>query len=202
MFKTINSETTVAKAVPSQRTCVGTCTITATALIDISRFDRSGLEEIRFRVYVDEPDGKLMHTSLNFQTYIANGKTLSNVTRQPYLRSKGWYTNYGYCEADILSVPLPDQPVSGVVPFSIRQVDHGDTDVDPTWHTIALDSNAHLGLPGTILLAGPGPQPATTLNVDTTQLSNGTHRLVQRVDCTLGNQTNSGVNVFLFDVAN
>lgn len=202
VFKTPASETTVYKAIPSQRTCVGTCVITATAPIDISKFDRSGLEEIRFRVYVTEPDGNQMHTSLNFQTYVANGKTRADMTRQPYLRSKGWYTGAGYCEADILSVPLPDGPVSGTLTLRTQQVDHGSTDVDPTWHTVALDSNAHMGLPGTMLASGPGAMPATTLTIDTTQLANGVHRLVQRTDCAQGVQQNSGVSVFLFDVQN
>lgn len=115
VFKTTKSETTVAKVAPSQRTCptADTCVITATAPIDIAKFDRSGLQEIRVRVYVDQPDGKRMHTSLNFQTYIENGKTRSNVSRMPFVRSKGWYTGFGYCEADILTTPLPDGPVWG-----------------------------------------------------------------------------------------
>ncbi len=204
VFKTNASETTVAKVVPSQRTCPAgqTCTITATAPIDLAKFDRSGLQEVRFRVYVDEPDGKRMHTSLNFQAYVQNGKAKSDVTRQPYLRSKGWYTDFGYCEADLLGVPLPDGPLKGTVQFKVQQVDHGPDDVDPTHHRVALDANAHAGIPGTTLSDGPGALPATTLSVDTTKLTNGTHRLVQKVECAKGNQVASGASVFLFDVAN
>jgi hypothetical protein len=84
----------------------------------------------------------------------------------------------------------------------VQQADHGSTDVDPTWHTVRIDSNSHLGLPGTILSDGPGPLPATTFAIDTTQLSDGVHRLVQRVDCTRGDQTNSGVSVIHFIVQN
>jgi len=204
VFKTTNSETTVAKLVPPRRTCPvsETCEINMTATIDPAKFDRRGLQEIRFRAFVDEPDGKQMHTSLNFQAHIENGKTLSNVTRNPYLRSKGWYTNFGYCEPDFLSVPVPDAPISGTWSFSVKQVDHGSGDVDPTHHTVALDANAHAGIPGTILKSGPGPLPATTFSVDTTTLSNGTHRLAQRVDCASGNQTNSGVQVIVLEVFN
>jgi hypothetical protein len=204
VHKTTNSEVTVAKLVPSVRRCPvdQTCEINMTATIDPMKFDRRGLQEIRFRAFVDEPDGKQMHTSLNFQSYIENGKTLSNVTRQPYLRSKGWYTGFGYCEPDFLSVPVPDGPVSGRWSFAVKQVDHGSEDVDPTYHSVRLDSNAHANLPGTVLNEGPGPLPATTLTIDTTTLANGPHRLVQRVDCASGNQVTSGVQVITFDVAN
>ncbi len=204
VFKTTNSETTVAKLVPPRRTCPvdQTCEINMTATIDPAKFDRAGLQEIRFRAFVDEPDGKQMHTSMNFQAHIQNGKTVSHVTRQPYLRSKGWYTGFGYCEPDFLSVPVPDAPISGTWEFSVKQVDHGSGDVDPTRHTVALDANAHAGIPGIILKQGPGPLPATTFSVDTTTLSNGIHRLAQRVDCASGNQTNSGVQVIVFEVFN
>jgi len=204
VFKTTESEDTVAKIAPGLRTCpvTDTCSTTVNVPIDISKFDRSGLQEIRFRVYVDEPDGNLMHSSLTFQTSISNGKPASDVSRMPYLRSKGWYTDFGYCEADVLSVPIPDQPVSGVWNVTVQQADHGPDDVDPTHHSVRLDANAHLGIPGTILSDGPGPLPERTLAIDTTQLANGTHRLVQRVDCAQGNQVNSGVNVLQFTVQN
>ena len=38
--------------------------------------------------------------------------------------------------------------------------------------------------------------------MDTTKLANGTHRLVQKVECAKGNQVASGASVFLFDVQN
>jgi hypothetical protein len=203
VFKTTSQEVTVAKLVPSQRTCVGTCTITVSAPIDIMKFDKSGLQEIRFRVYVDEPDGNRMHASLNAHVVIANGKTLSNVSRLPYFRAKGWYTGYGYCEANITTVPLPDKPVSGVLNLKVKQVWHGTAeDVPPSHHLVALDADAHAGIAGTILRTGDGPLPETTISIDTTKLTNGTHKLVQRADCAKGNQVNSGVSVFLFDVAN
>lgn len=202
VFKGKDQEETVAKVAPSQRTCSGTCVITASAPIRIQKFEASGLQEIRFRAYVDQPDGNLMHTSLNFQAKIRNGKPWSPVSRMPYLRAKGWYTDYGYCEADILTVPLPDQPVSGVMTMRVQQVDHGPDDVDPTAHMVAIDTDAHAGDPGTILRQGTGRLPPTRLDIDTTQLTNGVHKLVQRVDCAEGNQINSGVSVMRFEVFN
>lgn len=204
VYKTTNSEVTVAKLVPSIRRCPvdQTCEAILYAPIVPAKFDRRGLQEIRLRVYVDQPDGKRMHTSLNFQSYIRNNKPVSHVSRRPYLRSKGWYTGFGYCEAGLLSVPVPDRPVSGLWRVKLQQVDHGPDDVDPTYHSVKLDSNSHVGLPGTVLAEGRGPLSPTTLQIDTTKLADGPHRLVQRVDCASGNQVNSGVQVLNFDVAN
>jgi hypothetical protein len=205
VFKTDESETTVAKVAPGFRTCraTETCSTTVNMPIDISKFDRSGLQEIRFRVYVEEPDGNIMHSSLTFQTTIRNGKTASDVSRMPYLRSKGWYTDYGYCEADVLSVPIPDEPISGVWNVTLQQADHGEEgDVAPSHHSVRLDANAHHGIAGTVLTDGPGPLAERTFAIDTRELSNGTHRLVQRVDCARDNQVNSGVSVLRFTVRN
>jgi hypothetical protein len=204
VYRRDSSEKTVAKIAPTQRTCpaMETCAITMTAPIDITKFAYSGLQEIRLRVFVTEPDGKILHASLNFQAYVENGKRRSDVTRESYLRSKGWYTGFGYCEADVLGVPVPDGPLSGTAHFVIQQVDHGSDDVDPSYHRVALDSDAHAGIPGTVMAEGFGPMSTTLLTVDTTQLANGTHRLVQRVECAKGNQVLAGVSVLRFDVQN
>jgi hypothetical protein len=44
--------------------------------------------------------------------------------------------------------------------------------------------------------------PETTFAIDTTELANGRHRLVQRNDCARDNQVNSGVSVLQFTVQN
>jgi hypothetical protein len=203
VFKGTDYETTVAKVVPAWRKCAETtCEQWLNAPIDITKFGHSGLQEIRFRVFVDEPDGQRMHTSINWQTSIANGMSKADVTRMPYLRGKGWYTGFGYCEPDILSIPLPDKPVSGTLKLRVQQIDHGSGDVDPSHHRVALDSDAHAGIPGTVLVEGDGSLAARDIDIDTTKLSNGPHRLVQRVDCRSGEQINSGVLVLRFEVNN
>jgi hypothetical protein len=99
-------------------------------------------------------------------------------------------------------VPIPDEPISGVWNVTVQQVDHGPDDVDPSHHSVRLDANAHLGIEGTVLSDRPGPLDETTFAIDTRDLSNGTHRLVQRVDCARDNQVNSGVSVLQFTVQN
>jgi hypothetical protein len=202
VYKGADTEVTVAKVAPPQRTCAGTCEMYLTVPIIPSKFEASGLQEVRFRVYVDEPDGNRMHSSLNWQLYVQNGKARQDVSRMPYLRGKGWYTGFGYCEPDVLSVPLPDRPVSGVWQPTVKQADHGSSDVDPSHHRVALDADAHAGIAGTPLSDGAGTLSATSLAIDTRLLMDGAHRLVQRVDCQKGDQVNSGVLIVQFYVDN
>lgn len=207
--KTTDQEITQYKAYPSEPfTCpTGTCEKWFDMPLDPAWFNHSGLQEVRFRLFVDEPTGERMSVSLNWQVNVDNGQPVSNVTRMPYLRGKGWYTGYEYCEASWLSVPLQDGTVSGTITPTIQQVNH-DASMPVTWHHVAIDSNAHTGDPGIVISDGPGQLLPTTLSIDTTQLADGLHRLVQRDDCTAPSpstgklQTNSGVLIVTFRVDN
>jgi len=169
--------------------------------IPASAWDRSGLEGLRLRVTARQPDGKEMRTSLNFQDYIDNGKSVGNMIRMPYLRAKGWYTGLNYCEAAYRSdvTPFPDGPVPALWQPWIRQTDHGDTDADPTHHDIRLDPDIHNGVPGTFLLDGPGPRDGL-VDVDTTGLAVGVHTLFAKTDCETTAGVNSGVLAAKFQV--
>lgn len=64
--------------------------------LPLSAFHSSGLQEIPYRLFVSEPNTTdITHASLNFQTNIANGAPVANVTRLPFLRLKGWYVDRG-----------------------------------------------------------------------------------------------------------
>ena len=202
VLKGTDYEITTAKVPPDKRRCASTCEQWITVRLNPAKFRRSGLQEVRFRVFVDEPDGKVMHASLNWQLYVDNDKPRSDVSRYPYLRGKGWYTDFGYCEAGMLTRPLPDAPVRGNLTLRMRQVDHGPDDVDPSTHVVALDADAHAGIPGTVLSQGPGPLATTSFTIDTTKLPDGPHRLVQRVSCESGDHINSGVLVLNFTTDN
>jgi hypothetical protein len=166
----------------------------------VSAFDRSGLEGIRLRATDREPSAKELRVSMNFQAYIENGKTRQDMTRMAYLRLKGWYTGLNYCESAYRSdvTPLPDGPVSGVWSPWLRQIDHGSTDADPTYHSIRLDPDLHNGIPGTFLNEGSGPRDGY-FNIDTTGLM-GTHKLMLETECETSAGQNSGVGVIPFTV--
>ena len=181
------------------KTCpVGTCTWTVPIQIDTAKWNLSGLQELRIRSYTLEPDGKIMHSSINVFADVQNGKTHNDMDRKRYPRGKGWYTGQGYCEADSLTFP-PMVPVVSWSP-TLQVVWHGDSaDKPPTGYTVSLDSDAHHGIPGTVLATGTGQLQPRVFNL--TGLSKGRHKLAIKADCatTIGS-TNSGVLAFWFDV--
>ncbi len=212
VFKGNDYETTVNKASFSSFRCPvpGNCTKWATLSGPVSSFEHSGLQEIRIRGGVNEPSvngsSREMKVSINWQTYVQNGKSTRNVSRFPWLRGKGWYTHALYCESAYLSV-LPDAPVSGTWSPSVHQLGHStDESLPVAHHSVRIDPDFHAdpAIPGMILSDGEGPLPDTVFSIDTTQLSNGVHRLFQRADCRDDSlaSTNSGVLVVPFEVMN
>lgn len=194
-------ERTVAKRRLGHFSCpAGTCARWARFRLRPAQFQRSGLQEVRFRAFMEEPDGNEMHTSINWQVRVRNGRPRSNVTRRPYLRGKGWYTGAGYCEAAYRSVPLPDAPLWASWDPILAMDWHGDEDDLPvTHHSVRLDPDVHAGVSGVILRDANGPwigkQP-----VDLQALGPGSHKLMLRSDCEdPRGSTNAGVLVISFD---
>lgn len=198
-------ETTVAKLTAPNFTCPdGTCTTWLHYDLDTRAFQRSGQQEIRFRTLVDTPDGNAMHAGFNFQVVVDNGAPFDDYEREPHLRGKGWYTTSGYCEATLKSVPVPDAPVSGTWSPTVAMIEHSTGTVnDPVSHHVAaIDADLHAGNPGTILRDADGAWEGE-LAIDTTQLSDGLHRLMLRAECeNAAGSTNAGVLVVPFEVNN
>ena len=222
VFKTADRETTVQKCylraaapdfscpAPSGSgsgdfTCTGTCERWLTFSAPISKFNHSGLQDVRFRGFVYEPDGNEMRANFNWQVNIQNGRSASDVSRDAFLRGKGWYTHAGYCEASLRTVPLPDGPVSGIWSPVADLASHGGS--RPATHSfISIDPDFHAvpANPGRVLWDSAGPYGPGPVAIDTTTLANGVHKLHLRTSCRddkLGS-TNSGVTVVPFTVAN
>jgi hypothetical protein len=201
VYKTNSREYSTAKNYSLQGwTCPsGTCEKIVKIPIYAANWDKGGLNELRIRAYVKEPDGGIMHSSVNVFPLVQNGKTRSDMTRKRYPRGKGWYTGTGYCEANILQFP-PVHPTASWVP-SVQAIRHGAAeDRGVSRHVVALDANAHAGIPGTVLKQGTGELPATPINL--AGLEPGPHRLSIRAECDAADlgAVNSGVQVFWFDV--
>jgi len=184
----------------------GTCERWLQVPIDLSLFNHSGLQELRFRAFVDTPNSNVMIASLDWQVYIENGATRMNQTRLAFPRGKGWYSGSGYCEAGYMSAPLPKVPLSGVWSPRLRMVNHGALDDLPvTGYSVRLDPDFHAEPmnEGTVLRDGPGEFPEQDVPIDTTLLPDGPHRLFLRADCDdPRGSTNSGVLVVSFTTAN
>ncbi|MGX1159794.1 hypothetical protein FBY31_1844 [Arthrobacter sp. SLBN-100] len=228
VFKTSDTEKTVQKCYlraaatnftcpgPSRTgkgdfTCTGTCERWLTFSRPISAFNHSGLQDVRFRGFIPEPDGKVMQTNFNWQVGIQNGKSPSDVSRDAFLRGKGWYTHAKYCEASVRSVALPDSPVSGVWTPVLGLTSRTDGSLPATRSFISIDPDFH-AVPsnaGAVLWDSAGPYGAepfgsAPISIDTRTLANGVHKLHLRTSCRdnkLGS-TNSGVTVIPFTVAN
>jgi hypothetical protein len=202
VLKGKSQETTIKKQNYPGWTCpVGTCTKWFHYDLPQSAFNNSGLQEIRFRFFVDEPDGNRMIASANWQTYINNGKPKGDITRQPYLRAKGWYSGAEYCEASLRS-PLPDEPVPANWSPTVAQVWHGTAaDMPVSGYSNRFDADNHKDIAGTLLKAGAGPFGPAALNVPTGSLAAGIHKLNMRADCAdPRGSTNSGMLVLPFRV--
>jgi hypothetical protein len=176
----------------------GTCEAWTTVSVDTRLSDFDGIQEIRIRAYVDEPDGNRMHASVNTLVDLRNGRAVNPIDRRAYQRGKGWYSGSGYCEADLLS-DLPVAPIVGWAPI-VQVVDHGAADDLPvSRYKVSLDADAHAGIPGTVLVSGTGELGPTV--VSTLGLGSGTHRLAVRADCDdPRGPTNSGVLIVWFAV--
>lgn len=205
--KGVGYETTVQRfAVPGFTCPMATCERWLHFTVHMSEFQESGLQEVRFRTFVNTPDGNKMHASTNWQLYIDNGRPMTDVSRFPFLRNKGWYGDNplaGYCEAGLLP-PIPNAPISGIWMPTVRIVTHStDASFPVTSHTVALDPDFHAEppIPGTVLKQGAGGFEGPVV-INTTKLANGTHKLHLRADCDAGNSTNSGVGVIFFRVQN
>jgi len=178
---------------------LGNCAFWQSFDLPASVFDRAGLEGIRLRASARQPDGKEMRTSMNFQAYIENGKSRSNMTRMPYLRMKGWYTGLNYCESAYRSdvTPLPDGRVA--MPWSpwLRQRDHGDADANPTYWSVRLDPDIHNRIAGTFLGKGAGSRDG----LFTVKALPGFHKLMIETECQTAAGENTGVGVIPFVVS-
>ncbi|MEW9871925.1 fibronectin type III domain-containing protein [Arthrobacter sp. HS15c] len=224
VMKDSSIEQTQSKLYQAGWTCStpGTCTRWGQVTVDPSIFTTDGLKETRLRFFSDVKDlaangttsTARMTASLNFQYYVdlSPTRTVKDVSRDPYLRGKGWYSAPGndlavggYCEADLMTVPLPDTPISGIWSPAVKMVWHGDAGDPPvTAHEVRIDPDFHNNIPGTIIRQASGEYDAP-VGIDTTRLTNGRHTLFLRAECNdqYGrNSTASGVLIVPFDVDN
>lgn len=179
-------------------TCTGTCERHVTLSVDTRLSNYDGIQEIRIRTYVREPDGNVMHASLNMLVNIQNGDPENPIDRKAYERFKGWYTDSGYCEASLLNDP-PIGPVASWTAI-LQALNHGSSeDLAVSRYRVALDADVHAGIPGTTLAEGTGEMAPRSFTLS--GLSSGTHKLSIRAECDdPRGSTNSGVGIITFTV--
>lgn len=191
-----------------------TCTFWFHVTVPTDLVPTNGRKEFRFRAMLEEPDTNRMLPSTGWQAYVVNGeKPLADYRASDMVEARGWYTGANY-QNSRLEV-LPDVPVSGTWTPTV-QMKPGAGGFATTYHIAMIDPNFHSIPPsqGVVVEEGLG-EFIGELNIDTTQLSNGWHRLALRadgdtfdniecirIDGSLCDSTDSGVLVTWFEVDN
>lgn len=177
--------------------CATDCTQWHRLSLDTTKWAYDGRQELRFTVKAKEPNGKIHYQSTGWQAYFANGKPVSNYRSSDLIIARGWYTDYGYTNAQLESA-LPTAPVSGTWSPKVKFSPGSSTaasfmaTVDPSFHT---------GDAGKVVVTGAG-SGSKTLSIDTRTLANGPHKLVLLAHDKRSTGTNSGVQVLPFTVLN
>lgn len=179
-------------------TCEMTCAWWVHLEADTTKVPFDGRQEWRIRPRVEEPDGKTMVGSTSYQAYLSNGRPRNDYRSYDLIQGKGWYTGASYAIARLDS-GFPFAPVRGLWRITFRC----ESDGPPVQGCFALiDPDFHKGDFGMVLMRSKAAYKGG-LTIDTTQLTNGPHRLVIRTDApNPAGSTNSGLLGISFIVDN
>lgn len=184
---------------PKWNCAQATCTRWFRTFVDTRKAQRDGRQEFRFRAQVKEPDGKEMIASTGWLAYLQNGKPIQHYRSGWSAEARGWYTNTGYANAKIESMPIA--AVHGIWSPKVRMT-AGSGGIPVTSYRAVLDPDFHAGKPGTTLRSGAGSFHGA-LRIDTRKLRNGKHKLVLIADANASTgSTNRGILVVPFTVQN
>lgn len=198
------------------------CQVTWRVRINPADARYSGLQHLRTKVRVIDPDGNEMLPVLRVPIYVNNGKALDNYSGA-FVQGIGWYSGSGYAATQLRN-DYPIDPVKGVWRVEVRWPGFASFDGNSNNNShnfISIDPNFHASPPnfGRVLLDRNNPSlnttsclrlgrqncgsPTVILSIDTTTLVNGPHKLFIRNDGVDDRgSTNSGGLVIPFTVAN
>jgi hypothetical protein len=145
-----------------------------------------GFQEVRLSANVRQVEtDDAMFSSSGWQLYLGNGNPVrhyranSDGTPREFTEGRGWYEGANYTNARLGSrIPYV---VSGVWEPEVRLA-AGSGGVAVQRSFAAVDPDFHHGVEGKVLLDRPGPYSGR-LRIDTTELSDGPHRLYLRGGC-------------------
>ena len=179
----------------------GPCTTWVKLRLDTTQAAHDGRAEVRFMAHTVQPNGLEMMATTGWPLTLANGKPTADYRAGDVVVGRGWYTDAGYVNADLLSA-IPTTPISGVWQPEIKMKEGADglpatswnAFVDPDFHAVPEDV-------GKVVASGIGAYRGL-IRIDTAELAPGRHRLVLRTDAAQpGGAVHSGVLVIPFTVA-
>lgn len=167
-----------------------------------------GRKELRPKVRIKTPDGFEMFQSAGWQLILRRGRRIVNDRRTNLASARGWYTAFGYANVGMRNYKAPGPRVSGIWWTPKVRATPGSGGLPITSYLFTVDADFHMQPAdrGAVLRQGSGEFEGR-LRVDTTQLSNGLHKLVmiahaRRIDGVAPDGTNSGIEVLPFWVRN
>ncbi len=171
------------------------------AVLDTTKAPHDGWLEYRLTANMATDEfGLRQYQSTGVQINTINGKSrVADYRTRPWWEARGWYA--GYENVRLVQDP-PQTPVSGL--WKVKWIAAEGSGGSPiTYHAAYVDANTH-AIPMVLPLtysAGAGSFNGTT-TIDTTQLSNGVHKLLLRADAQVSTGTVSGLLQILFTVDN
>lgn len=156
--------------------------------------------EREFRITANIPNnvfGQRMYQTTRWHMIIDNPGASINPGSESASRSPGAAGWYHSTYANVFCGPndgynLVSHPISGVISITCK--------FDQQTAKAAIDSNSHLGIPGTVVLNTTGG--TRTITFDTRTLSNGPHKLVLATDRSFSDGSLRGQLILHFTVQN
>lgn len=189
------------------RCATSTCEHWLSFDIDTTLAGADGWMTFRMKPRVRLSNGNVMLTSGDWPLCVDNIAPAGCSGVVPSLVSRGWYTGFGYENPVISNPEVFLAPLRGTVNLALNfGAPSGTT---PTYSAVYLDPSFHAadlgpsgcGLTCIVLFERNGPYKRP-LQIDTTRISNGVHRLGFRTEATKGAGTNAGVVVVTVTVNN
>jgi hypothetical protein len=165
-----------------------------------------GVRFFRWYAFLTHTNGNTEVGRAGWPLNVQNGKTDKGSINPVRFQGSGWYkeasngTDWGYQTAFVNS-GIPTAPVKGIWRPSVTFSCNGCSNF--AGYLATIDPDFHNGSAGKIVLQGSGKWSGQ-LNIDTTKLTNGKHRLFLSSTSKRSNPAaqHSGVLAFYFNVQN
>ena len=167
-----------------------TCNWMVPLTVPTTDVQTDGRKEFRFRAFMEQPDGNRLFQSTGWQAYVRNGNPVNDYRSTDMIEARGWYTGAEYQAPRIEKANIdPDDPyslvgdVSGIWRPEI-DIKRGSGGFETDHYIVMIDPAFHADPPsqGVVVKEGTGELNNYQLAIDTTQLTNGWHRLALRAD--------------------
>lgn len=184
----------------SPRTCAATdCEFKARLDIPTEKISYDGIQPIQVFALAIRADGHETRAGFEFPVTLGNGAPVQDFPMSEgggMLQGFGWHTATDY--SLVLSGEAPKAAVSGIWQPQLISAGLG---APTTEYEVLIDPNIHEQKRGIVVAEGSG-STFENVQIDTTKLANGPHKLFVRAGSQVDMGTNSAIMVLPFTVQN